>query len=244
MNLVDVVPGLRRVSDKEYVGPCPYCGQGTDRFVVWPQQGIKNTGRFWCRQCDNKGDLATYLSEIRGVEMKEALDIAGKPLESDGRVNLRWKKLMRETEPVEILYDREIDYTDKPTEFVLSAMTTALYRGDTDLHLHCLNILADRMKILLRVFRRYEELHRGSLDAFIASELQEDPEELFTLIGIRPGPRTLRLDHVGSWVGSNECDQGCEGDQCKHMAPFHFIPDKTLIDHARRTGDRLPAGVG
>jgi len=58
----------------EYAGPCPGCG-GRDRFRVWPA-----LGRFWCRQCNKKGDTITYLIEFRKVTFRVAAHLVGKQL--------------------------------------------------------------------------------------------------------------------------------------------------------------------
>ncbi len=50
----------------EHAGPCPWCG-GEDRFRVWPE-----SGRYWCRGCDKKGDTIQYLRDKRGMMYLEA----------------------------------------------------------------------------------------------------------------------------------------------------------------------------
>jgi len=43
---------------------------------VWPEEGEK--GRYWCRQCDRKGDAIQFLIDYRGMPFTEARDaIAG-----------------------------------------------------------------------------------------------------------------------------------------------------------------------
>ena len=62
---------LRRVATTnggEYAGACPFCG-GKDRFRAWPQ-----TGRWWCRQCDRKGDAIDLLRERDGLTYRQALE--------------------------------------------------------------------------------------------------------------------------------------------------------------------------
>ncbi len=69
MTLVDLIPGLRRTSlsrGGEYHGPCPWCG-GTDRFIVWAQND-----RYWCRQCQKKGDAIQLLRDYHGFSFKKA----------------------------------------------------------------------------------------------------------------------------------------------------------------------------
>jgi len=71
---------LRRVAGTnggEYAGPCPFCG-GRDRFRVWPQDGDR--GRFWCRQCDAKGDAIDYIRQRDNLGFSEALERLGSPV--------------------------------------------------------------------------------------------------------------------------------------------------------------------
>jgi DNA primase len=77
MSLVDLLPGLKKVSTSnggEWAGPCPYCG-GKDRFRVWPEEG--NTGRFWCRFCGRSGDGLQLLRDLKGLTFPEALKAWG-----------------------------------------------------------------------------------------------------------------------------------------------------------------------
>jgi DNA primase len=41
---------LHKSTRNEYVGPCPFCGQGHDRFHVWLDKS-----NYWCRVCGKKG---------------------------------------------------------------------------------------------------------------------------------------------------------------------------------------------
>lgn len=68
---------LKKVAVSEYAGPCPKCG-GSDRFRVWPYQG--ETGRYWCRQCDIKGDAIQFLRDMEGMSFKEACKHVGKEI--------------------------------------------------------------------------------------------------------------------------------------------------------------------
>jgi DNA primase len=67
---------LKKAADTnggEWVGPCPFCG-GKDRFHVWPNE---EKPRFWCRQCDKKGDVIDYLKERDGLTFIGALRALG-----------------------------------------------------------------------------------------------------------------------------------------------------------------------
>ncbi len=50
----------------EYHCPCPSCG-GNDRFMFWP---AKN--RYWCRQCNAKGDAIQFCRDFQGLSFHEA----------------------------------------------------------------------------------------------------------------------------------------------------------------------------
>ena len=68
-NLVDAIPNLRRAASTgggEWCGPCPACG-GVDRFRCWPSRG-----RFWCRQCDWRGDSIQFLRDRAGFSFRAA----------------------------------------------------------------------------------------------------------------------------------------------------------------------------
>jgi DNA primase len=61
VNILSVIENdvkLRKVktTKNEWVGPCPFCNKGDDRFHVWPDEG-----RFWCRVCGQKGDILDYI---------------------------------------------------------------------------------------------------------------------------------------------------------------------------------------
>jgi hypothetical protein len=65
-NIPEVVQNLRKESANSLCGPCPKCG-GVDRFVY-----KTDTGRFWCRQCNEKGgDVIDFHCWINGTDVKE-----------------------------------------------------------------------------------------------------------------------------------------------------------------------------
>ncbi|MDX9896106.1 MAG: CHC2 zinc finger domain-containing protein [Desulfofustis sp.] len=80
MNLIDIVPGLKKASTSkggEYHGACPFCGDGgkgrdSDRFHLWPEQGTHGT--FWCRVCDRAGDAIEFIRLRDGVGFREACE--------------------------------------------------------------------------------------------------------------------------------------------------------------------------
>ena len=73
IGFLDVCSDLTRTGTSKHSaedhGACPFCG-GTDRFVVWPEQG--ETGRGWCRQCGWQGDAIQLLRDRDGLNFAEA----------------------------------------------------------------------------------------------------------------------------------------------------------------------------
>ena len=62
----EIVPLIRRFNG-EYHGPCPFCAEGTDRLIVWADQG-----RYWCRKCGQKGDAIQFLRDYYGLSYRQA----------------------------------------------------------------------------------------------------------------------------------------------------------------------------
>lgn len=79
MNLIELLEekGLepRRtasIDGGEYHSACPNCG-GTDRFAIWPNsKANKCVGRYWCRQCDIRGDSIEFCRAYLNLSWKEA----------------------------------------------------------------------------------------------------------------------------------------------------------------------------
>ena len=65
---------LRKATANEYVGPCPFCNTGNDRFHVFLDRG-----NYWCRQCDAKGfvdddqELTDHERRIRELEANQRM---------------------------------------------------------------------------------------------------------------------------------------------------------------------------
>lgn len=60
----------------EYCSPCPFCKDGKDRFLIWPNRSNKDGsyqgGRFACRVCGKYGDAIAFLRELHGISYKDA----------------------------------------------------------------------------------------------------------------------------------------------------------------------------
>lgn len=72
MRLQNLIPNLKLKTPNEYCGPCPKCG-GEDRFIVFIEKQ-----KFYCRQCNWKGDAIDYLRFIDPqLTFSEAKERAG-----------------------------------------------------------------------------------------------------------------------------------------------------------------------
>lgn len=65
---------VARTNGGEWAGPCPFCGEGVDRFRVWPKHP-GGRGRWWCRRCERSGDAIDYVQARQQVGFREALEI-------------------------------------------------------------------------------------------------------------------------------------------------------------------------
>jgi len=62
-----------RLQDGEWHGPCPFCGEGDDRFFIF-----RKDGNFRCRKCERSGDGAGFLMEFEGLHYGEAMSRLGR----------------------------------------------------------------------------------------------------------------------------------------------------------------------
>lgn len=81
MNLLDLVQREsgytfdRKTLAGEYEGPCPFCGEGDDRFLIWTANN-----RYWCRVCDSKGDAIQFLRDFKHMSFAEAKAYVGEDI--------------------------------------------------------------------------------------------------------------------------------------------------------------------
>lgn len=62
---IESLPGYRRKTHKEYSAPCPFCGEGDDRFLFWPK-----TGNYYCRQCGATGFVISSNAPAKKLNVK------------------------------------------------------------------------------------------------------------------------------------------------------------------------------
>lgn len=83
MNIKDLIieagyepQGKTGAHSKEFCSPCPFCKDGENRFLIWPNQqnrdGEYREGRFWCRVCDKSGDAIAFLRLFYGMTYRHA----------------------------------------------------------------------------------------------------------------------------------------------------------------------------
>lgn len=66
---------LKRTSNSnggEYHSGCPACGEGVNRFAVWPQMN-----RYWCRRCGVRGDAIQFCRDFMKMTFSEAREKVG-----------------------------------------------------------------------------------------------------------------------------------------------------------------------
>lgn len=85
MNIKDLLEEARYIPKRkaathggEYSSPCPFCKEGDDRFLSWPQRcnntGELQGGRYSCRVCGKYGDAINFLKDLYGFSFKEACE--------------------------------------------------------------------------------------------------------------------------------------------------------------------------
>ncbi len=75
MSILDMVQKdsgyiYRKVTGQEWAGACPFCRSGDDRFHLWTDKG-----RYWCRQCDRKGDAIQFLRDYKNLSFARAKEM-------------------------------------------------------------------------------------------------------------------------------------------------------------------------
>ena len=75
MEILSLIQNSKKKNTNEYSSPCPKCG-GDDRFIIF-----LDSQRFWCRQCNWKGDKIDLLMYLNpGMSFKQAQELSGQEL--------------------------------------------------------------------------------------------------------------------------------------------------------------------
>jgi RNase P subunit RPR2 len=75
ITLLELLPGLTETAPGEFHGPCPFCEEGDDRFMVWPAEEPSWGGRYYCRQCGKTGNGIVFLRQFHGWPFQTARDL-------------------------------------------------------------------------------------------------------------------------------------------------------------------------
>jgi len=102
-------PGLTftKKSAKEASAPCPFCKDGTDRFLVFER------GNYWCRQCEQSGWLDD--DKARKLTKEELLEIRVSQLERKQREHERRLSALERMHRCQdhITYHQALDASDR-----------------------------------------------------------------------------------------------------------------------------------
>jgi hypothetical protein len=108
LDLTERLVPLKKVANVEggeWVGPCPFCKAGTNRFHVWPFHSKSATGRYWCRQCGRSGDAIQFLQDFEGLSYREACKALN--IEPDSSTSARSKPKLQTWQPKEAVLPAE-----------------------------------------------------------------------------------------------------------------------------------------
>lgn len=101
----------------EYSSPCPFCKEGDDRFLSWPNRSNKNGelqgGRFTCRVCGKYGDAITFLRDLYQLSYREACEKLRIPLKER---TASTKVTLKQALPTAL--EPPVNWTEKATLFV------------------------------------------------------------------------------------------------------------------------------
>jgi len=103
-------PGLvfRRKTNNEAAGPCPFCRDGEDRFLLFSDQG------FWCRKCNKQGWL-DHLDPTHKLTPQELLEIRVRRLEVRQEQHERRLSVLEKMAQSKdhIMYHQQLDAADR-----------------------------------------------------------------------------------------------------------------------------------
>lgn len=98
LDLVSEHVQMKKASATEYHGPCVFCNNGTDRFIVWPEQN-----RYLCRKCEQKGDTYQFCKDHLQMDHNDILTALGRGAERKNSVQLttfeKWERRQRAKRP-------------------------------------------------------------------------------------------------------------------------------------------------
>ncbi len=96
----------------EFCGMCPFCQQGTDRFLCWP---YRERPGYLCRVCNQSGDVIHYIMEMESLSFRAACDELGIDLDEwqNGKFSHASYKPRTPTIPSETWQKRAIEFAKR-----------------------------------------------------------------------------------------------------------------------------------
>lgn len=73
---IETLPHFSKKTAHEYSAACPFCGEGEDRFLYWPDKG-----NYYCRRCEAKGFVLEVDGRLITEEQRQAWAAAAKQRE-------------------------------------------------------------------------------------------------------------------------------------------------------------------
>ena len=114
----------------EYHSACPHCGEGLDRFVIWPE-----LNRYWCRRCDINGDDIQFCRDFMQMSFREASLRIQRPAPSPRKNRQRDERLAASKEPPKEWQEKAsafVDWAHKQLTQSPSQMLELKQRGFRD----------------------------------------------------------------------------------------------------------------
>ena len=166
MNIVDLLESAgympkRKASSGggEFACGCPFCQDGEDRFICWPNKanpdGILKGGRYLCRVCAKKGDGITFLMETKGLPFPEACKLLN--------VKMDDKRIMRR-QPA------------RPPKAIIAEDPPELWQSKAKLFAEWCNTKLIKNETLLSALRKERGLLPETIERF---KIGHNPETLF-----------------------------------------------------------------
>ncbi len=128
IRLADMVPGLKQDSRVHWKGPCPFCGEGDDRFEI----KATDDGDLWhCRKCapGPYSDVIAFLERRDGISFSQVVEQYGDGAGVAGRVGAQ-TSTPRTRRPLEL--ERPPDEAwQKAVGEAVDECAAYLYSGET-----------------------------------------------------------------------------------------------------------------
>jgi hypothetical protein len=83
-SMIETLPNFKWKSSKEASAACPFCNEGEDRFLFWPEKG-----NYYCRRCEVKG----FVDDAPGIQLDPAILAEWKAKEEERKAQEQSSKI-------------------------------------------------------------------------------------------------------------------------------------------------------